>query len=265
MNNVRILFGTSWKMNKTTSEAVDYIQELIGLLCRDGHDIPAQVFVVPPFTAIAAVAQASAGRFWVGAQNMHWEESGAYTGEISPCMLRELGIDLVELGHAERRQYFNETDAAINLKVGAALRHDIRPLICIGEGAEDRQYAVEKETVARQLRIALKGVPARHAERIIVAYEPAWAIGETKAAADPEYIRLMVRSIRHELSQLLGESSVRTSVLYGGGVDASNATSLLRHGEVDGLFVGRAAWQPEGFASIIRECIGGTLFEGRAS
>lgn len=265
MINGHILVGTNWKMNKTVSEAIDYVEKLLALLYTDSDALAAQVFVNPPFTAIAAVKQGSGGKFWVGAQNMHWAKSGAFTGEISPLMLRELGIDLVELGHAERRQYFNETDAAINLKVHAALRHDIRPLICIGERIEDKQYAVEKETVARQLRIALKGVPPEHAERIIIAYEPVWAIGEEGTPADAYYVRVMAQWIRGILQGLFDKTSARTSVIYGGHVDADNATELLFHGEVDGLFIGRAAWRPESFASLIRQCIQAVALGGCAS
>ena len=153
------LFGSNWKMYKTVSEATEYAEELgnrLEAMSLDG----AQVFVIPPYTAIDAVRRAGRGRFWVGAQNMHWDKSGPYTGEISGPMLSELGVDLVEIGHAERRQYFNESDPDVNRKVHTALQFHLRPLICIGEELADKQFGVEKETVARQLRIALHGVAA---------------------------------------------------------------------------------------------------------
>ena len=147
--NGPILFGSNWKMNKTASEALDYVQRLLELLDKaENIEDRAQVFLIPPFTAIEAVKRASLGRFLVGAQNMHWEDSGAHTGEISAPMLCELGVDLVELGHADRRQYFNENNVCVSRKVRTALRHNLRPLVCVGESAEDRDFGVEKETVA---------------------------------------------------------------------------------------------------------------------
>ncbi len=259
MRNHRILFGTNWKMHKTVSEALDYVHRLVGMLATVDGRQQSQVFVVPPFTAIEAVKRVSSGKIWVGAQNMHWAEQGAYTGEISPRMLQEIGVDLVELGHAERRQYFNETDAFINRKVHAALQHGFRALVCVGENSEDKQFEVEKETVGRQLKIALNGVDPESASSLIVAYEPVWAIGEKGSAADSAHTRVMSCHIRSLLEEMFGrEAAAGVSVIYGGDVNARNGAELLVQGGVDGLFVGRAAWQVEGFADLIRACtVGG--------
>ncbi len=255
MTPARFLLGTGWKMNKTVREAVDYTQRLLAHLdAIPGHD-RFQLFVLPPFTAIEAVKRAAGGRFWVGAQNMHWAKQGAFTGEISAPMLTELGVDLVELGHAERRQYFNETDEAIHRKVEAALEFNIRPLVCVGEKREDRDRGAGREVVAEQLRRALQGAPSQMVNRVMVAYEPVWAIGEHGTASTTDDLRVMQEYIRDVLAELFGASAASIPVLYGGTVNERNAVNLLVEGGVDGLFIGRAAWQADGFAGIIRACV----------
>lgn len=249
------LFGSNWKMYKTVSEATEYAEELgnrLEAMSLDG----AQVFVIPPYTAIDAVRRAGRGRFWVGAQNMHWDKSGPYTGEISGPMLSELGVDLVEIGHAERRQYFNESDPDVNRKVHTALQFHLRPLICIGEELADKQFGVEKETVARQLRIALHGVAAELATQLIIAYEPVWAIGDSGSTADIEYIRSIAFVIRDVLNSMFGAPLAQSiPLLYGGSVFPADAPALLSSTGANGLFVGRAALDPDGFADLIRDCL----------
>jgi triosephosphate isomerase len=256
MNERRILFGSNWKMHKTVSEAISYTRRLLQEIERLPGLDQIQVFVVPPYTAIAAVKQESGGRLWVGAQNMHWAESGPYTGEISAPMLKELDVDLVELGHAERRQHFGETDSTINQKLHMALRFGLRALICIGEQLDQKVSGVGRESVARQLRAILAGVPDREAGKLIVAYEPVWAIGEDGTTADAHYVRLMCDYIRGVVAQAFGPGPARdVRVIYGGDVKATNAGEILGQGGVDGLFIGRAAWQAEGFVSLIRACL----------
>lgn len=256
MNGHRILLGTGWKMNKTVREAIEYTNRLLGLLALIPNLDLAQIFLVPPFTAIEAVKKTSQGKLWVGAQNMHWEEWGPFTGEISAPMLQELGVDLVELGHAERRHYFNETDTAINQKVRLALRYGMRPLLCVGDQLEDKEYGVEKEVVTQQLRIALHGVPRECAKQMIVAYEPVWAIGEEGTPANPEDVSVMHKHIRSHLVDTFGpEAGSTVPVLYGGTVKATNAAELLTGGHTDGLFIGRAAWEVEGFVNLIGTCV----------
>src|SRR5260370_20159047 len=196
----RLFLGTGWKMNKTVCEAVDYAHRLIAQLGAIRGLDPLQLFVLPPFTAIEAVKRAAGEKFWVGAQNMHWAKQGAFTGEISAPMLSELGVDLVELGHAERRRYFSETDEAVRRKVEAALEFNIRPLVCVGEQREERDHGSGHEVVAQQLRRALQGIPAHMASRLIVAYEPVWAIGEHGTAATAEDLRAMQEHIRGDLA-----------------------------------------------------------------
>jgi len=250
----RLFLGTGWKMNKTVREAVDYTQRLIAhLRAIPGHD-SFQLFVVPSFTAIEAVKRAAGGKFWVGAQNMHWAKEGAFTGEISAPMLSELGVDLVELGHAERRMYFNETDEALHRKVETALEFNIRPLLCVGEQKEERDRGSGRDVVARQLRGAFEGTPPAMVSRLMVAYEPVWAIGEHGTAATPADLREMQEHIRGTLAEMFSDSAASIPILYGGTVNEMNAVSLLVEGSVDGLFIGRAAWQAEGFAGIIRAC-----------
>jgi triosephosphate isomerase len=254
--NRTLLFGAGWKMNKTVSEAVEYVGRLLKLLSKTQGIEDAQIFLVPPFTALDAVKKASAGELWVGAQNMHWEDWGAYTGEISAPMLFELGVDLVELGHSERRQFFNEDDIRVRWKVGSALRHHLRPLICVGETEEEKQFGAQKETVARQLRIALEGVEPSQAANLIIAYEPVWSIGQEGRIVSPAYVSAMSGHIRSVLAGILGtEAASQARIIYGGSVDECNAPQILLPGNVDGLFIGRAALQAEDFARLIEVCL----------
>lgn len=243
-------------MNKTVREAIDYTRRLLGLLEGFDWSGAVQVFVVPPFTAIEAVKRASEGKLWVGAQNMHWAERGAYTGEISALMLQELGVDLVELGHAERRRYFNETDADVNRKVHAALRHGLRPLVCVGEQAEDKRRGAGRETVRSQVRTVFAEVEASRASHLIVAYEPVWAIGADSADIGMDYVREVQNHIRATLEEMLGPSAAAlVPVIYGGDVNLRNAASLVTESGTDGLFIGRAALEAENFAELIRTAL----------
>jgi len=259
MNQRKLLIGSNWKMNKTRAEAIEYTRELLCAI----ESLPGlewlQIFVIPPYTAIAAVKQECDGKLWVGAQNMHWAESGAYTGEISALMLKELEVDLVELGHAERRQYWGETDESINQKVHTALRYGLRPLICVREQLEHKASGTEREAVAQQLRTVLDGVPLVEMRNLILAYEPVWAIGESGATAQPEYVHDMCGHIRSVVAEVFGAGlSEQVPVIYGGDVRISNASVILRKGGVDGLFVGRAASQALSFAALIRSCLENT-------
>ncbi|MDI5984683.1 triose-phosphate isomerase [Halomonas sp. M4R5S39] len=244
--------GTSWKMNKTLGEAADYCAALHDAeLLRDPR---LQGFVIPPFTALSEVCRALADTpVMVGAQNMHWADSGAYTGEVSPPMVRDCGADIVELGHSERRESFNETDAAINRKVKAALAQGLRPLICVGETAEEKALGAAADTVIRQCRIALGGVPAEALERVLIAYEPVWAIGEHGTPATAEDAGWMHRRIREALpTTARGEP---LPVLYGGSVNPDNCAELAALPEVAGLFIGRSAWRPEGLLRIAERAL----------
>src|SRR5258708_12533781 len=251
----RLFLGTGWKMNKTVREAVDYANRLMAHLDAIGCLDPVRVSVLPAYTAIEALKRAAGGRFWVGAQNMHWAKQGAFTGEISAPMLSELGVDLVELGHAERRRYFNETDDAIHRKVETALEFNIRPLVCVGEQREERERGSGHDVVVQQLRRALQGPPTQMPSRLTLTYKPVWAIGDQGTAATADDLNVMQEYIRGTLANLFGASAASIPVLYGGTVNELNAVSLLVEGGVDGLFIGRAAWQADGFAGIIRACV----------
>jgi L-erythrulose 1-phosphate isomerase len=252
----KILLGTNWKMNKSRPEAMEYSRRLAAMLSSLQGEERIQTFVIPPFTSIEAVKGLSQNRFWVGAQNMHWAEWGAFTGEISAPMLRDLGVNLVLLGHAERRQYFNETDEAINKKLHTVLQYDFRPLLCIGERKEEKDYGVEGETVSRQLRIALKDVKPCDTSGLMIAYEPVWAIGQVGTAADVHYLSKMLAHIRALLVEILGENpGAAIPVAYGGSINQDNAPEILARSGADGLFVGRAAWEIPGMAQLIDICL----------
>jgi len=239
--------GTSWKMNKTLAQARAFAE---GLLAHEA-DPRVQRFVIPPFTAIREVkAILARTSVKVGAQNMHWAESGAWTGEISPTMLVDCAIDLVELGHSERREHFGEADTTVGLKVEAAVRHGLTPLVCVGETAADRDSGRASELLAGQVRGALARLSAaQRAAPILFAYEPVWAIGEHGVPASADYANARQAEIRAVAQQVLGR---RVPCLYGGSVNADNCTELAACPHVDGLFIGRAAWDVAGYVEILR-------------
>lgn len=247
-----VWLGTGWKMNKILEEAEPYLQEVLEYL-RQGDDIAARLFMVPPFTLLRWACRATEGTpLLVGAQNMHWEESGAFTGEVSPPMIRDCGAYLVELGHSERRAMFGETDFTVNRKVHAALKNGLRPLVCVGETATEKQCGVARDSVVRQVRIALHGVPGDQVKKVVFAYEPVWAIGDGGTPATPSYANHIHATIRQAVGDLYGgETADGSSVIYGGSVNRENAESLIAEPDIDGLFVGRAAWEARGFIGLI--------------
>jgi triosephosphate isomerase len=241
------LFGTNFKMNQTPAESAAFYRQLAASL-----QIPPDtlLFVIPPFTSLAAVTEVAAPtphKIWVGAQNVHWAPDGAYTGEISVGMLLALDVDLVLLGHAERRRYFHENDVDLNRKVLAALDAGLRVLLAVGETAEERSFGVGGETVLRQLRIGLHGVQSEQLGRVQIAYEPVWSIGAGGTPASPEDVVPIAKVIRSGCEDLFGEAGSEVPVLYGGSVDPGNAGTFTALPEIGGLFVGRAAWTVEGF------------------
>lgn len=238
--------GTSWKMNKTLAQARAFAE---GLLAGP-DDSRIQRFVIPPFTAIREVksilAQASVK---VGAQNMHWADRGAWTGEISPLMLVDCGMDLVELGHSERREHFGETDATIGLKAEAAVRHGLIPLICIGETLADRESGRAAAVLAAEVRGALARLNAeQRGAPILFAYEPVWAIGEHGMPASPDYADARQAEIIEVAADILGR---RVPCLYGGSVNPGNCAELAARPHIDGLFIGRSAWDVSGYLDIL--------------
>ena len=245
----RFWLGTGWKMNKTRTQAAAYSATLRA--APDLATLPLQLFVLPPFTALAEVAAALAATpIMVGAQNCHWAAAGAWTGEISAGQVKDCGAVLVELGHSERRAHFGETDALINAKVKAALAAGLTPLVCVGETAAERDLGAASVTVARQARMALSGLAADDAARVLLAYEPVWAIGEGGLPATPAYANAIQGAIKQAVTDLLGSAP---PVLYGGSVNPDNAEALAAEPDIDGLFVGRAAWQAEGLLGLARQ------------
>jgi triosephosphate isomerase len=230
-------FGTNLKMHQTAGETTRFVAEL-ALQPAGG----VQRFVIPPFTSLAAAIDlAHAADIWIGAQNLHAAPDGEYTGEISGRMLRALNVDLALVGHAERRRMFGEDDAIVRGKVEAALANDLRVLLCVGESADERRCGAAVETVLRQVRLALNGVADR--SRVMVAYEPVWAIGARAQPAEPRDVGTVTAA--------LGEWLEATPLLYGGSVNAATAAGYALLPGIDGLFVGRAAWTPDGFTRVL--------------
>lgn len=241
--------GTSWKMNKTLAEAQAFASALAA--ADDSRDTRIQRFVIPPFTAVREVKQIlSDSSVKVGAQNMHWDDAGAWTGEISPLMLRDCNVDIVELGHSERRAHFGETDATVGLKTEAAVRHGLIPLICIGETLAEREAGRAREVLETQVRGALARVAQSDAP-ILLAYEPVWAIGVNGIPATSDYADARQAEIIAVAQDVLGR---RVPCLYGGSVNPENCEELISCPHVDGLFIGRSAWKVEGYLDILARC-----------
>ena len=251
-------FGTNFKMNQTPAESAQFYEELVGSVAPPPD---CRLFVIPPFTSLAAVAGvAGTGPrpVWVGAQNMHWEATGAYTGEISAPMLIALGVDLVLLGHAERRRHFRERDEDLNKKVLAAVAAGLRILFCVGETAEEKGYGVGPETVARQLKIGLHDLDPAALPLLQLAYEPVWSIGAGGTPALPEDVAPIAAHLRATLAARFGDPGVDVPILYGGSVDPTNAGGFVRLPDIDGLFVGRAAWTVDGYRRVLEAALDAT-------
>lgn len=250
----KVLIGTSWKMNKTLNEALTFCDTL-------KKEIPAnlpnhiQPFIIPPFTAVREVTKFIHDNninCLTGVQNMHFAEQGAYTGEISPLMVKDTGATLVELGHSERREFFGETDLTVHKKVNAALNHQLRPLVCIGDSLQDKEWQASAEVVIKQMKAALAGLNAQQVTNVIIAYEPIWAIGEHGIPATPTQAEFIHAQLRAALSSMYNaETAEKITLLYGGSVNQENAAALIKQPNIDGLFIGRAAWQAEGFCQIL--------------
>jgi triosephosphate isomerase len=241
--------GTSWKMNKTFAEALAFAEALRGFVPECDPRI--QPFIIPPFTAVREVKRALAStRVKVGAQNMHWADAGAWTGEVSPVMLTDCELDLVELGHSERREHFGETDETVGLKTAAAVRHGLIPLICVGETLAQREVGRAEEVLVEQVKGALRFLEgAALGAKILFAYEPVWAIGDKGIPATADYANAQQALIKRVAGGILPDVP---PVLYGGSVNPGNAAELAVQENIDGLFIGRSAWQAEGYIDILR-------------
>jgi len=237
--------AANWKMHKTVAEATAFVDALLPRIAATQHD----VVICPPFTALTAVVERRYGTaVKVAAQNMHGEEAGAFTGEVSAPMLAELDVEAVVLGHSERRQYFGETDEALAAKVPAALAAGLEPILCVGESEEARDAEQTKGVLERQLQADLAAVESIRLHDVVVAYEPIWAIG-TGRTATPEQAQDACAFIRDVLRERGSGDAVR--ILYGGSVKPANAAELLAQPDIDGALVGGASLDPEDFAAIV--------------
>lgn len=243
--------GTSWKMNKTLAEAKVFATALAQ--ADDDRDDRIQRFVIPSFTNVREVKQILAETsVKVGAQNMHWADEGAWTGEVSPLMLKDCNLDIVELGHSERREFFGETDETVGLKTEAAVRHGLIPLICIGETLAEREAGRAQEVLEAQVRGALgKLSEAQKSASILLAYEPVWAIGVNGIPATSDYADDRQAEIIAVAQDVLGR---KVPCLYGGSVNPQNCEELIQCPHIDGLFIGRSAWNVEGYLDILAKC-----------
>ncbi|MBQ8663220.1 MAG: triose-phosphate isomerase [Eubacterium sp.] len=243
----RKIIAGNWKMNKTPSEAVALVNELKPLVANDDVDV---VFCVPAIDIIPAMQAAKGSNICIGAENMYYEESGAYTGEISPAMLVDAGVKYVVLGHSERREYFAETDETVNKKVLKAFEHGITPIICCGESLTQREQGITIDWIRMQIKIAFLNVTAEQAKTAVIAYEPIWAIGTGKTAT-AEQAQEVCGAIRACIAELYDEATAEAiRIQYGGSVNAKTAPELFAKPDIDGGLVGGASLKPE-FGDIV--------------
>ena len=247
----RLYLGTNTKMYKTIAETTSFLTQL-RQLTEDLADSPLTLFVIPSFTSLESANRITSGsHIRLGAQNMCWEDQGQFTGEISPVMLKEVGVSVVEIGHSERRHVFRENDFDQEKKTAKAAQSGFTPLLCIGETLTQREYGLSGETLSTQLKVGLHSITTEQAEQLWIAYEPVWAIGTGQTASD-EDIRMVHTLVRELLSSLLGSNGIGIQILYGGSVKPDNAKAILSLDNVDGLLVGGASLQAQSFADIVR-------------
>ena len=244
----KAIIAGNWKMNKTVSEAVELVKELKPLV----KDAKCDVVVCPTFVCLPAVIDVvKDSNIKVGAQNMHFEENGAFTGEVSPNMLKELGVEYVIIGHSERRQYFNETDETVNKKLKTAFNHKFIPILCVGESLEEKEDNITEEVLSKQIKLDLKGISDEDVKNMVIAYEPIWAIGTGKTATADEanntigFIRSVVEKLYNK------EVSENIRIQYGGSVKPSTIKEQMSKEHIDGGLIGGASLKAEDFAAIV--------------
>ncbi len=244
----RKVIAGNWKMNKNPEEAKQFMEEFIPLV----ENTENEVIICAPYIDLKCLAKHFKGtKVKIGAQNMHWEEVGAYTGEVSGSMLKSIGVDYVIIGHSERRQYFAETDETVNKKIKAAFKNELKPIVCVGESLAQREEGKTKEIITEQTRLALDGLTPEQVENTIIAYEPIWAIGTGKTATS-EDANNSIKEIRDEICKIYGQNvAARVIIQYGGSVKAGNAKELFSTENIDGALVGGASLKPEDFAGIV--------------
>ena len=242
----KIIIAGNWKMNETPSQAAELAEEIAKL---QGN---CEIVICPPFVDLFYARRAIEGsQVKLGAQNCHWKESGAFTGEISADMLVEVGCEYVIVGHSERRQYFGETDETVNLRTAAALEKGLKVIVCVGESKEERESGVTETVIDRQIREGLKGLTPEQMQNVVIAYEPVWAIG-TGLTATAQQAQDVCAFIRGLLAELFGkETAEETTIQYGGSMKPSNAAELLAMPDIDGGLIGGASLKPADFAGIV--------------
>jgi triosephosphate isomerase (TIM) len=243
------LLAANWKMYKTPAQATEFVRAFLPLI----HDVNADdIALCPPAVCIpAAVAAAHGSRLHVGAQNIHWQREGAFTGELSARMIIAAGCTHVIIGHSERRQYFGETDTSVNKKLESALEAGLTPVVCVGEVLEEREAGLTDEVLRRQCTVAFRGISAAKAATLTVAYEPVWAIGTGKTATPP-LAAAAHETVRAEAAKAFGKDfAQQLRILYGGSVKPENSKALMAEPEIDGALVGGASLDPESFAAIV--------------
>jgi triosephosphate isomerase len=247
MRTKKIIAG-NWKMNKLPNETIDFISTLEPLV----KDSPDEVILCVPFIDLFyANSIAQNTNIHIGAQNMHWEESGAYTGEVSGEMLAKIKTEYVIIGHSERRQYFAETDDTVNRKIKAALSYGLKPIVCVGETLEQREEGEAEEVLRKQTKLALEGLTGEQVSNIIIAYEPIWAIGTGKTATS-EDANESIKQIRDEVKKIYGEEvSSNIYILYGGSVKPENSKELFSTSDIDGALIGGASLDVDKFSKIV--------------
>ena len=238
----------NWKMNMLPNETIEYIEKLSKLV----KDTKNEVILCVPYTDLFyALLTAQNTNIKIGAQNMHFEEKGAYTGEISPQMLKSINVEYVIIGHSERRQYYNETDETVNKKLKSAHKVGLKPIVCVGETLEQREEGKTAEIITRQTELALEGLNEKEVEETIIAYEPIWAIGTGKTATS-EDANESIKEIRKEIARKYGQQTAeRVIIQYGGSVKSKNAKELFSMSDIDGGLVGGASLDPEEFSKIV--------------
>ena len=253
--NRKVIIAGNWKMNKTGSEGKALVEALLKEVAPFD---PAEVDIVvcPPFTTLAAVRPLLAGtKVKLGAQNVHWADNGAFTGEVSAAMLKEAGVEYVIIGHSERRQYFGETDETVNKRLQAALKAGLKPIVCIGESLAEREGGKTEEVLRRQVRGGFAGLDAAAMAQIVVAYEPVWAIG-TGRTATPAMAEETHAFIRSELAAMFGaDCAGKVRIQYGGSMKADNARELVAQADIDGGLIGGASLKSADFARLISEAL----------
>ncbi len=254
MSDRRPIIAANWKMHKTHLEAIQAVQKLSYLLDRDDPE-HVEIVICPPFTALRSIEtllQSDRLPYGLGAQDVHWEEQGAFTGEVSPGMLDALRVAYVIVGHSERREHLAETDETVNRKLRAVLRHGMTPILCVGETSQERDAGATEDKVSGQVTRALASVAEEQARTLVVAYEPIWAIG-TGRNAEPADAGQVIEVIRGTIASLYPPQTAQAiRVQYGGSVKAGNIRDFMAHPEIDGALVGGASLDPEEFALIVK-------------